>query len=722
MNNPASDDAIVHTYCRICEPGCGLRATVRDERIVSLQPDPDHPIHKGFSCHKGVHYLSVHNDPDRLDRPLRRRNPRRDEEGDFQPVSWDAALTEMAARINDIQARYGKDALAIYQGNPSSLHGAYYGNVGAIMRHFGTRTHFSPGSQDCAAKFAASESIFGSMMLHPIPDLLHTDYFLCLGSNPIVSHMSIIHISDPMEKIRAIQRRGGKTVFVNPRRIESSTPETGEVLLIRPDTDVYFLAAILHEIAFKLGFDRAAVERRARNLDEMLDFARGWPIERVAAVTGIEAEEIRRVAHEFHAAPRASIYMSTGVNQGSHGAMAYLLLNMISLLTGNLGRQGGNIYSKGAAVLTGKTRRRTDDPFVDTPFGEMRTLSGSWPGSMFSELMQRPDKPVRALIVVSGNPLLSMSGGERVRKALERLELIIVLDLYRSVTAEMADFVLPAADWLETEDVNTLGAQGFQLEPYAQYTPAVVKPKGERRNDWWILSRLLQVMGRPSMLDEGEHAHLASLDRVLAESQLSIEKLKAMPCQTAVLPKANPEDLYTLAIQNSDGLVDCFPAIFRRGIAPVEAHFARLADEPADQLKLIQRRTVYMINSWMNNIAPLKKGVHLTNPLWMNRADARQRRLFEGDRVSVTSSEGRIEAVLALDDALRPGTVAMTHGWGQASALGLRTAQRFSGVNSNALSPTGPGSYDPISTQCLMNGINVEVAYASALQNERCGS
>src|SRR5262249_17730957 len=160
---------------------------------------------------------------DRLDRPLRRRSPRRDQDGNFEAVSWDAAMTEMAARLNDIQERYGKDALAIYQGNPSSLHGAHYGNAGAIMRHFGPRTLFSPGIQACAAKFAASESISGSMMLHPIPDLLPTDYFLCLGSNPIVSHMSIIHISDPMEKIRAIQRRGGKTVFVDPRRIESST-------------------------------------------------------------------------------------------------------------------------------------------------------------------------------------------------------------------------------------------------------------------------------------------------------------------------------------------------------------------------------------------------------------------------------------------------------------------------------------------------------------------
>jgi anaerobic selenocysteine-containing dehydrogenase len=707
-----SEASDIHTYCRICEPGCGLVATVRGEQVISLRPDAAHPVHQGFSCHKGVHYLGVHQDPDRLDRPLRRRNPRRDQDGDFEPVSWDAAMAEMAERLAAIQQRHGNDALAIYQGNPSSLSGAYYSNVGAIMRQFRTRMHFSPGSQDCSSKFAASEAMFGSMMLHPIPDLLHTDYFLCLGSNPLVSHMSLIHVSDPMEKLKAIRRRGGKVVFVNPRRIESSTPETGEVLLIRPDTDVYLLAGILHEIAFTLGFDRAAVERRGSHLDELLAFVRAWPIERVAAVTGIGAAEIRQLAQEFHRAPRASIYMSTGVNQGSHGALAYLLLHMISLLTGNLGRQGGNLYSKGIAVTTAKTRRRSDDPFFDTPLGPMRTVGGSWPGSLFADLVQRPEAPIRALIVVSGNPLLSLSGGERVRAALAQLELIIVVDLYRSVTAELADFVLPATDWLEREDVNTLGAMGVQLQPYAQYTPAVVPAKGERRDDWWIVSRLLQAMGRPSLLDQGEQAHLAALDQLLAESRLSIEQLKAMPCQTAVLPQAQAEDLYTLAIQNADGRVDCFPTLYRDSGAAAEAHFARLAGEPADQLKLIQRRTHSMINSWMHNVPALKQGLHLTNPLWMHPADAERRGLLQGDAVAVTSSEATIECVLALDETLRPGVVAMTHGWGQQAARGLRVAQRHAGVNSNALSPTGPGSYDPISTQCLMNGINVEVRHA----------
>ncbi|RZL72655.1 MAG: formate dehydrogenase, partial [Rhodococcus sp. (in: high G+C Gram-positive bacteria)] len=214
----------VHTFCRICEPGCGLLADVRDGEVVRLQPDRDHPVHQGFSCHKGVHYLQVHHDPDRLDRPLRRTNPRSEERGVFEPVEWDVAAREIADRLQEVRRRYGRNALAVYQGNPSAFNGAYYANAATLARGFDTRMRFSAGTQDTSAKYAASEAIYGASMAHPIPDLLHTDYFLCLGSNPQVSHMTLIHISDPMAKIRAVKKRGGTVLFVNPRRIESSSP------------------------------------------------------------------------------------------------------------------------------------------------------------------------------------------------------------------------------------------------------------------------------------------------------------------------------------------------------------------------------------------------------------------------------------------------------------------------------------------------------------------
>lgn len=699
----------VHTFCRLCEPGCGILAEVRDGEVVKLQPDEDHPVHKGFACHKGVHYLQVHHDPDRLDRPLRRKDPDRRNASDYAAIGWDDAAREIGQKIVAIQETYGRNALAVYQGNPSAFNGPYFANAGRIARGFSTQMRFSAGTQDTSAKYAASEAIYGASMAHPIPDLLHTDYFLCLGGNPQVSHMTLIHISDPMAKIKAVKSRGGTVVFVNPREIESAGPDTGDVLLIKPDTDFYFLAGVLHEIAFRIGFDRAEVGTRARNLDELLDFVRRYPAERVAEVTGIAAEHIRRVAEEFCAAPSASIYMGTGVNQGRQGTLAYWMVTMISLLSGNLGRRGGNIYSRGMMDVVQNSKRRRVDPFFDGPLGEVRTVSGDMPGAMLADFIRNRDAPIRALVVISGNPLLSVGGEEGLRDALADLDLIVTIDLYRSVTSEMADYVLPGTDWLEREDFNFLNTMGVAMEPYVQYTPAVVPPKAERRDDWWILSRIQQEMGVSTLLDDDDPDPLAPVDAALRDIGLSLETLKAMPAQTVALPPAVPEHVFSIAVQHDDGLIDCCPQLFSRAFSTAEDIFTELSSEHPEQLKLITRRTAYMVNSWLHNLPVFKLGVQRSNPLWMHPEDAWRRELVEGDDVTVQNRYGSLEAVLAYDETLRVGVVAMTHGWGQHAARSLDQARVHPGVNVNHLAPTGRAGYDELSNQSHLTGINVDV-------------
>ena len=339
----------------------------------------------------------------------------------------------------------------------------------------------------------------------------------------------------------------------------------------------------------------------------------------------------------------------------------------------------------------------------------MRTVGGDLPAALLPEFIENPDDPIRALIVVSGNPLLSVGGDDRLRRALRSLDLIVTVDLYRTVTGEIADYVLPATDWLEREDVNFLNTMGVATEPYVQYTPAVVPAGGERRDDWWILSRIQQEMGVRGLLDDPEPNPLAAVDAVMRESGLSIDRLKEMPCQTAVLPEGVPSDVFDIAVQHEDGLIDCCPVLFRRSYATAERIFEELAAEPADQLKLITRRTNYMVNSWLHNIPVLKQGVHQSNPLWMNPDDARGRGLVEGDDVTVRSRHGEVDAVLVYDDALRPGVVAMTHGWGQGTARGLDVARRHPGANVNRLAPTGTDGYDPLSNQSQLTGINVDV-------------
>jgi anaerobic selenocysteine-containing dehydrogenase len=696
------------TFCRVCEPACGLVASVEKGALVALAPDKAHPITQGFACNKGLAGLDIHRDPDRLARPLRR-----EPDGSFAPLPWDDALAEIAERLRTILDESGPDAVAAYIGNPTAFNVLAGPAIGSFFSQLGTRRSFSSGTQDCSNKFAGSEAVFGSATIHPVPDIAHTAYLLILGENPRVSHMSFLSIADPVAELKAAVKRGATVRYVNPRRIEKPSAGTGEVTWIKPDTDVYFLAALIHEI-FAAGLaDEAGLGRRGKHVDALRDFVAQYPAERAAAVTGIPAAEIRSIAHDFASAPAAAVHCSTGVNMGRQGTLAYWLVHMLSLVTGNLDRRGGNLYALGfyPAAKAGRVDPKRE-VFFESRYGRIRKLRGSLPGNLLAEEIASGEPRVRALIVVAGNPLLSIGGEESLRKAFEQLELLIVIDLYRNATGELAHYLLPATDMFERPDINITGL-GMQYRPWVQYTDAVVAPRDERKPEWWILARLEQELGFKSVLDAGPEPDLfGRIDHMLRSSGHSLEELRANP-HGLVLPDLEPGRFFDEWLQTSDKRVDCCPPLFAEALGRCEAICRELEREPADQLKLITRRDAWMHNSWYHNVARLKRPGHLENPLFMSPGDAERLGLAEGARVVCRSAHGAVRATLALDADLMPGVVAMTHGWGNART-GMSVAKAHPGVNANALLPTGVGSFEPLSNQAHMTGIAVEVSAATA--------
>lgn len=677
-----------------------------DGELMKLRPDRDHPVTHGFACHKGLSYLDIHRDPDRLDHPLRRTNPRTEPVGEFERVSWEQAFADIGRRLRAIRDRHGADALGSYYGNPIAFNTKAFVPAVTFASRIGTRHCFGASTQDMSNKSAALEAVFGSGQW-TIPDFYNTDYLLCIGGNPRISHWTLVSTHRPLHLLENIIERGGKVRFVNPRRIESATDVTGELIQIRPDTDVYFLAAVLCEVERAGGFDEAVIARHGKHIEELRAFIGGYPAERVARVTGIEAEHIRSVAHEFLAARSASTYMATGVNQGRQGTLAYWLVNMLSFVTGNLGRKGGNYYAKGVCPTTVGSAASTD-VYFDTPLGEMRHTYGALPGTLLADFIELEDNPVRALIVFSGNPLISMAGEERLRKAFNKLELLISLDLYRNATGELADYVLPAADWLEREDLNHV-ANGVQPIPYVQYSDAVVPPRAERKDDWWIIARLEQELGLPSLLDQSPPPYLQMIDGMLQASNLSIEALRRMPHQTASLPQPPREDFYDDLVAWPDKRVDCCPPLFAEALERCERIFLELEREDPAQLKIISLRTNYMHNSNLSNMKSLKRGRHALNPLHIHPRDADRIGLNEGDMARIHNANGSVTTPVTLDDTLRPGVVALSHGYGGYPAPGVSLADAAPGVNVNRLLPTGRGSYEKLSNMSHMNGVPVSV-------------
>ena len=697
---------VEHTFCRICEPMCPMLAEINETgKVTRLSPNPEHPV-GGIPCHKGLNWLPIHNDPDRLNWPLKRVNAKTAAKGEFERISWEQALTEIAEKLTAIREQHGKDAVSFWQGNPSAQNSRAMNMLATLPALFETSHKFSPGTQDFYDRLYVIMAMYGSVLLLA-PDLTHTDYLLVLGANPKVSHWTLVSVpNDGMQHLKAIKARGGKVRFVNPRRIESSTPETGETVQIKPDTDVYFLAALSHEIYRLGGFDNDKLARYGKNVDGYIHFIQQWTPQQVAAVTGIDATEISTIAADIVAARSASFYISTGVHQGRQGVLCSWLVEMLSFATGNLGKEGGNYKPTGL-----------DQPapvpvvfhHVDTPDGRL-AINGALPSVLFPAMVDNGS--VRAFLTFMGNPLMSMSGEDDVRNAMQKLDLMVCTDIYHTATAELADYVLPAVDWMERADITALGAMGGQqIIPHVQYTEALEAPAYERRTEWWIASRLLQKMDMPSPLDEPDHADgFKAIEAMLATAGLSIEKIKAMPNQTALLEQRDKSVLYDEWLLHDDKKIDCCPAYFAEAglYQRCRRLFDELGAEPADVLKLISMRTPHMHNSWMPNAEYLRKGSLSTNKLRIGPDDAGRRGLFEGDKVKVFNEHGAVICQVEVRDDMRAGVVAMSHGYGHV-APHMRVAAAKPGTNYNKLLPMGSKSYEPLSHMSWMCGVPVRL-------------
>ena len=519
----------IATFCRVCEPSCGLVAEVEDGQITRLRPDNNHPVTKGFACHKGLATLDIHKDPDRLNYPMIRNT-----DGVLERASWDEATTLIASKFQEIQQQHGNEAIASYSGNPLAFNSTAGAAIGSYLLQQNIRRNFSSGTQDCTNKFAGSEAIFGSSTIHPIPDIDNTNFLLIFGANPRVSHMSFISIADPMAALRSASKRGAIIKFVDPRRNES-VAGIGEPVAVHPDTDVYLMAAMLHHLHATDQFDRGYLADHTDNILGLVDFITPYSPAAVADTVGLDAAAIEQLAMEFAQAERAAIYMSTGVNMGRQGTIAYWLMFMLSVVTGNLGQTGGNRYGRGfyPAARAGRTGGR-EPSFDDTEFGEVRRIRGSLPGNLLGDYILDAENPVRGLIAISGNPLLSIGDSDRLDKAFEHLSFLVVVDIYPNATANVADVVLPATDMYERADINLCGL-GLQHTPFVQFTDYIVPPKAERKPEWWIFARLEEACGFTPAVDRENPGIFARFDHMLSHSETSIDSLRDQPSGTKVL-------------------------------------------------------------------------------------------------------------------------------------------------------------------------------------------
>ncbi len=713
------------TFCRICENQCGLRVTVDDNRITHIEPDTDHVVSKGYACIKGLTFENVRANPDRLTRPLKRRGEQ------FEPVGWEQALGEIGDKLRELRARYGDDSVALYFGNPISFSAMVPLWIAGLVRGLNTSKFFNTGSLDCNNKFAVSEQMYGAGMALTFPDVDHTRFLMVIGGNPAISKMSFIHLPDPVKRLRGIVERGGRVVHLNPRLTETAKA-VGEQVFIRPDTDEIYKFAFLHEVLRRDAVDHARVAAHMSGFDALWPVVEHWTPERQAAVTGVAADTLRELVDAWQAADGAALYASTGINQGRNGTLAFWALEVINAISGNFDRRGGTLMGQGI-IDYGKLMAKNPSPTRYSRIGNTPSLLDALPTPLLADEILTPGEgQVKALLVISGNPLLTATHSEKMARALSQLELLVSVEIVRNETAEFAHYVLPGSHFAERPDIpfTFFSFSGLTPVPWFQYTDALVKPPGEARDELWIISQLARVAGAPlygSRLLQGLVNLGGQVGRLpwlgprltrLPERLLglccriggmgSLRRLRRHPHGLLREPIGGDSALGK-RIHTGDGKLQLAPPAFvelaRTRLPGI--YDAELA-APA-QLKLITKRERFSHNSWAHNDPAYIKGQRQTNYLYMHPQDAAARQLRDGQPVQVSAAVGRVEVPLRLCPDMMPGSVALPHGWGHQRS-GQSVARTTTGANANILAADGPDAIEPISGMAQFNGIPVEVA------------
>ena len=574
-------------------------------------------------------------------------------------------------------------------------------------------------------RFAASALLYGAPGVVPFPDLTRTDLLLCIGANPLVSHGSLLTAPRIKDRLHAIVARGGRVVVVDPRR--SETARQFEHVPVQPDSDAFLLLSLLH-VVFAEGLeDREAIRAQAVGAGALRSIARDFPPEATAARTGVDPGTVRELARAVATAGSAAVYGRTGTCLGRFGTLVAYLMDALTLVTGNLDRPGGMVFNRPPVSLDDLAEKvGMGYDTARSRIGGFPDVLGAMPASLIPEEITTPGPgALRALFVSAGNPVLSVPNGPAMAAALEQLDLVVSLDLYVTETNRHADYVLPATTFLEREDLPA-ALLGFYVQPFVQWTEAVVAPRGEARQEWEVIEDLSKRIGVvPNPLPLARRLRLRVKPRLMIEAllrsgprRIGLRDLRAKP-HGLVLDEHVPTGLLREKVRHPDRRVRLDA---RRVLADVERLAAAPAASEEFPFKLVGLRELRSHNSWMHNAPLLMRGerVHAARA---HPDDLAACGAEHGDLVRVVSKDGAIEVPVIATDEMARGVVAVPHGWGHHG--GWQIANAAGGVNTNVLAGNAVEDLEPLAGMAFLNGIPIRLeavvaperrAFASTLE------
>jgi formate dehydrogenase len=423
------------TACILCSINCGVEVQTEARHIVRVRGDRAHPASRGYACEKAQRLDYYQSSRDRLQTPLRRRP-----DGTFEPIDWDTAITEVAAKLAAIRDAHGGETIFYYGGGGQGNHlGGAYG--AATRKALGSIYTSNALAQEKTGEFWVDGQLYGRPRCHTTGDFEHAEVAVFVGKNPWQSH-GFPRARAVLREIAADPRRA--LIVIDPRRTETAELADHH-LQVRPGTDAFCLSALLAILIEEDLVDHAFISERTTNGDGLVAALRGVPINHYCARAGVDEAQLRQVARRIAAAASVSIFEDLGIQQAPHSTLNSYLEKLVYLLTGNFAKRGAmNIHTRMAGLGGGREAGRT------SPVGGHRIITGLIPCNVIpDEILTDHPKRFRAAIVESTNPLHSLADSQRMREAFDALELVVVIDVALTETAQHAHYVLPASSQFE---------------------------------------------------------------------------------------------------------------------------------------------------------------------------------------------------------------------------------------------------------------------------------
>ncbi|MGW0605799.1 molybdopterin-dependent oxidoreductase [Streptomyces sp. NPDC002640] len=739
----AIDSRTALRICPLCEATCGLVLTVRDGRVTGARGDREDVFSEGFVCPKGAAFGQLDTDPDRLRAPLVR------EGGELREATWEEAFAAVAAGLAPVLERHGGAATGVVLGNPNvhTMAGALYPRL--LIGALGTGNLFTASTLDQMPKHVSCGLLYGDPNAIPVPDLDRTDHLLIVGANPLESNGSLCTAPDFPGRLKALRRRGGTLTVVDPRRTRTAALADRHVA-IRPGADALLLAAMAHVLLDEGLADPGELAAHLEGLEELPAALREFTPEAVAPACDVDAGTIRELARELAAAPTAAVYGRIGSCTVPHGTLASWLVDVLTILIGNLDRPGGAMFPLAAASRA----PRPAGPGRGFGLGRRRSrvsghpeVKGELPlAALAEEIDTATDEgePIRALVVVGANPVLSAPDGERLDRALASLDFMVSVDPYLNETSRHADVVLPPPPPAQSPH-HDFALNALAVRNQARYTRPAVPLEPGRMAESEILARLVLAVGGAPAADPG------TVDTMVVSRTLG----QAVQDPHSPVHGRDPQEL-AAALTGEDGVERRLDLMLRLGPygdgfgarpgglslatlldhphgvdlgplrprvpevlrtrsgriellpRPIAEDLPRLREalrRPADDMVLVGRRHLRANNSWLHNLPALTGGTNRCT-LYVHPEDAALLGIADGTPVRVKGAGGEVTAPAEITDTVRRGVVSLPHGWGH-DRPGTRTRHASADPGANVNQLLDGTLLDPLSGTAVLNGFPV---------------